>query len=170
MMHYSVGDNLRSWMHQNSTTALAIRIKHRLDNQGFLAFEDLIPFISRAITDAFNNDNPRYRGIIIDGFPRCTDQLHSFNTWLSHNKLLLVNGNNGQVRTHAKPNIAFSLEVKKHNAKARYLSRGRDTNDSEEKFENRFAEYEQKTLPVEEVYRERGILISVGIEHFMWKP
>jgi adenylate kinase family enzyme len=39
----------------------------------------------------------------------------------------------------------------------------RDTNDSDEKFERRFAEYEVETLPVEEAYRKRGILFDVGI-------
>ena len=54
------------------------------------------------------------------------------------------------------------LGVTKDNAKARFLARGRDTGDGEEKFERRFAEYESESRVVEEVYRERGIVIDVS--------
>jgi UMP-CMP kinase len=163
MMHYSVGDSLRNWMRENRSTSLTARIKHRLDNQGFLAFEDLIPFLCQAITNAINHDTPRYRGIIIDGFPRCTDQLHSFDAWLSRSDIPLATNNVSHLRTNAKPDVVLSLEVTKHNAKTRYLSRGRENNDSEEKFLNRFAEYERETVTVEEMYRKRGISITVSI-------
>jgi UMP-CMP kinase len=163
MMHYSVGDSLRNWMRENRSTPLATRIKHRLDNQGFLPFEDLVPFLCQAITDAINHDTPRYRGIIIDGFPRCKDQLHSLDAWLSQSDRTLATNNAGHMRTNAKPDVVLSLEVTQHNAKTRYLSRGRENNDSEEKFLNRFAEYERETVTVEEMYRKRGISITVNI-------
>jgi UMP-CMP kinase len=163
MMHYSVGDSLRDWMRENRTTPLAARIKHRLDNQGFLPFEDLMPFLCQAITDAINHDTPRYSGIIIDGFPRCADQLRSFDAWLSQSDVPLATNNVSHMRMKAKPDVVLSLEVTKHNAKSRYLSRGRENNDSEEKFQNRFAEYERETVTVEEMYRKRGISITVSI-------
>jgi UMP-CMP kinase len=168
-MHYSVGDSLRSWMRENRATTLAVEIQNRLDNQGFLISEDLNPFLFGAIMDAVNHDSPKYRGIVIDGFPRCTEQLESFDTWPFQDKLPLAPGGDGQMRTNAKPDMVLSLEVTKRNAKARYLSRGRDDNDCEEKFEKRFAEYTLETSLVEEVYRQRGILIGVGIEHPAWK-
>jgi UMP-CMP kinase len=168
-MHYSVGDSLRNWMRDNRGTTLAVRIKHRLDNQGFLTFEDLMPFLCQAIMDAINHDAPKYRGIIIDGFPGCTDQLHAVDAWLSQDNPPLTIRDDNQVGTNAIPSIVFSLQATKHNAKIRYLSRGRDGNDSAQKFENRFTEYEQETVPVEETYKQRGILISVGIRHSSYK-
>lgn len=56
------------------------------------------------------------------------------------------------------------LKVTKQNAKARYLARARDSNDSREKFERRFVEYEVETVAVEEAYRQRGVLIDVSIQ------
>jgi adenylate kinase family enzyme len=68
----------------------------------------------------------------------------------------------GESKADTKPDIVISLRVSKQNTKARYSARARDSNDSDEKFERRFAEYEVETLPVEETYRQHGILIDVG--------
>jgi UMP-CMP kinase len=152
-------------MRENRGTSLAAEIQSKLDNQGFLSSETLNPFLCRAIMDAINHDEPKFRGVLVDGFPRCTEQLKSFDTWPFQDKLPLAPDSDGEVRADAKPDIVLSFEVTKHNAKARYLHRARDNNDSEEKFERRFAEYELETTVVEEVYRQRGILIDVGIEY-----
>jgi UMP-CMP kinase len=162
MMHYSVGDNLRSWMRNNRDSTLAVQIQKRLDNQGFLFSQDLNSFLYGAIDEAINSNNTKCRGIIIDGFPRCTEQLLSFATWPFQDKLPLAPSSDGQVKTDAKPDIVLSLETTQSKAKARYLGRGRDDNDSEEKFEKRFAEYELETSLVGETYRRRGILITVS--------
>lgn len=62
---------------------------------------------------------------------------------------------------HAKPDVVLAFGVTRENAEARYLARARDGNDSREKFERRFAEYVGETVPVEEVYRRRGVLVEV---------
>ncbi|KAK7757351.1 hypothetical protein SLS62_000363 [Diatrype stigma] len=164
LAHYSVGDSLRSWMRANHATPLAVRIRDKLDNQGFLTSEDLNPFIGQAIKDAiYHQDEPRYQGILVDGFPRCTEQLESFDTWPFQGELPLTPSSNsgGSASSSAKPDVVLSLRVTKENARARYLARARDSNDSQEKFEKRFVEYETETIPVEEVYRQRGVLIDV---------
>ncbi|RYO94503.1 hypothetical protein DL764_007822 [Monosporascus ibericus] len=162
LTHYSVGDSLRSWMRRNHTTPLAVCIQDKLDNQGFLTSDDLNPFICQAIKDAVYRDEPKSQGILVDGFPRCTEQLESFNTWPFQDELPLAPSSDGRARPNAKPDIVLSFEATKQNAKARYLARARDSNDSKEKFERRFAEYEAETRAVEEVYRQRGVLIDVG--------
>ncbi|KAI1464235.1 P-loop containing nucleoside triphosphate hydrolase protein [Daldinia caldariorum] len=165
LAHYSVGDGLRSWMRENRTTELAVRIQDKLDNQGFLTSQDLNPFICWAIKDAINQqdkqDQPRPQGILIDGFPRCIEQLESFNVWPFQDELPLAPSSAGWTRENAKPDVVLRVDVAKQNARMRYLARARDGNDSEDKFERRFAEYEAETIPVEEVYRQRGILIDV---------
>ncbi|RYP80619.1 hypothetical protein DL769_002364 [Monosporascus sp. CRB-8-3] len=138
-----------------------VRIQDKLDNQGFLTSDDLNPFIHQAIKDAIYQDEPKSQGILIDGFPRCTEQLESFNTWPFQDELPLAPSSDGRARANAKPDIVLCFQVTKQNAKARYLARARDSNDSKEKFERRFAEYEAETMAVEEVYRHRGILIDV---------
>ncbi|KAF1834934.1 P-loop containing nucleoside triphosphate hydrolase protein [Decorospora gaudefroyi] len=156
LVHYSVGDSLRSWMRENRDTPFAIKIQYKLDNQGFLTSEELNPFICLAIKHAMSLD-PQKSGILVDGFPRSTEQLDSCSSWPFPDELPL----SGKSKINAKPDIVISLRVTKRNAKARYLARARDSNDSDEKFERRFAEYEVETVPVENSYRQRGILIDV---------
>ncbi|RYP65606.1 hypothetical protein DL771_008214 [Monosporascus sp. 5C6A] len=169
LTHYSVGDSLRSWLRGNQTTSLAVRIQDKLDNQGFLTSDDLNPFIRQAIKDALYEDEPKSRGILVDGFPRCKEQLESFNTWPFQDELPLAPSSDGRASANAKPDIVLSFQVTKQNAKARYLTRARDSNDSKEKFQRRFAEYEAETMAVEEVYRQRGVLIDVGIKQSTWR-
>lgn len=159
-------------MRANHATPLGVRIRDKLDNQGFLTSDDLNPFIGQAIKDAiYHQTEPRYQGILVDGFPRCTEQLESFDTWPFQDELPLASitssssSSEGSASAGAKPDVVLSLRVTKQNARARYLARARDSNDSQEKFEKRFVEYEVETVPVEEVYRQRGVLIDVGIKH-----
>lgn len=160
LVHYSVGDGLRSWMRQNQSAPLAITIQDKLNNQGFLTSKELNPFICRAIEDAMSQKSEK-AGIMIDGFPRNIEQLDSWIVWPFAEELPLT----GAPNVDAKPDVVVSLRVGKQNAKARYSARARDSNDSDEKFERRFAEYEVETLPVEETYRQRGILIDVSVEY-----
>jgi adenylate kinase family enzyme len=147
-------------MRENRNTRLAVTIQDKLDNQGFLTSEELNPFILGAIQDALSQQ-PHKSGILIDGFPRSTEQLESWSVWPFSEARPIAGGTN----TNAKPDIVLSLRVSKQNAKARYSARARDSNDSEEKFERRFSEYEQETLHVEDSYRQRGILIDVSTQH-----
>ncbi|KAF1941927.1 hypothetical protein EJ02DRAFT_490768, partial [Clathrospora elynae] len=89
LIHYSVGDGLRSWMHADRDAPLAVTIQDKLDNQGFLASEELNPFICQAIPDAMGRE-PKAAGIPIDGFPRSTEQLESWSVWLFPDDLPLA--------------------------------------------------------------------------------
>ncbi|EQB51900.1 hypothetical protein CGLO_08512 [Colletotrichum gloeosporioides Cg-14] len=151
LLHFSVGDNLRTWMQANRETPLADRIQEKLDHQGFLTSEELNPFLCLAIENAMRQDG--LKGILIDGFPRCEEQLNSWTEWPLQDRLRLE-GN-------AKPDVVLLLNVTKENAEARYLARGRDRNDSAEKFTNRYAEYLNEGPPVERYYRDAGLLVEV---------
>ncbi|OHE92199.1 adenylate kinase [Colletotrichum orchidophilum] len=153
LLHFSVGDNLRTWMKDelNRETPLAATIQDKLDHQGFLTSTELNPFLRIAIENAIRQDD--LNGILIDGFPRCEEQLISWAQWPFQERLPLE-GN-------AKPDIVLSLNVTKENAEARYLARGRDRNDSAEKFTKRFAEYLEEGPPVEQQYREAGLLVDI---------
>ncbi|KAG9503514.1 hypothetical protein J7337_003465 [Fusarium musae] len=158
-----VGDGLRAWMRVNRSTELAAKIQSKLDNQGFLTSEDLNPFLYSEILDAINRNEPEVKGILVDGYPRCIEQLDSFGTWPYQDTVPLAAGDDGKLSLQIKPDLVLSFQITKQNAKARYLNRGRDTNDSADKFEKRFTEYELETLPVEQEYRERGILVSIDV-------
>jgi adenylate kinase family enzyme len=161
LVHYSVGDGLRAWMRGNRSTELAARIQSKLDNQGFLTSEDLNPFIYQQILDVINRDGPEMRGILIDGYPRCIEQLQSFGSWPFQDTAPLAPGSDGKVSLDIKPDLVLSFQVLKQNARERYMSRARDNNDSADKFEKRFTEYESETVPVEDEYRRRGVLVPV---------
>ncbi|KAF5585494.1 adenylate kinase [Fusarium subglutinans] len=163
LVHYSVGDGLRAWMRVNRSTELAAKIQSKLDNQGFLTSEDLNPFIYREVLDAINRNESEVKGILIDGYPRCIEQLDSFGTWPFQDMMPLAPGDDGRVSLDIKPDLVLSFQITKENARARYLGRARDTNDSADKFEKRFKEYELETVPVEEEYRNRGILVFIDV-------
>ncbi|KAF2189410.1 adenylate kinase 1 ATP binding protein [Zopfia rhizophila CBS 207.26] len=150
LAHFSVGDILRTYVKANRHTVLADRIQQKLDWQGFLTFEDISPFLCKAIKNAMEGEE-NVKGIILDGFPRCLEQAKSFEEWHFQVELPLRS---------RKPVVVLSINVTKENAKPRYLARARDSNDSEEKFERRFAEYERESPLVEELYRTR-VLIDI---------
>ncbi|XEU94857.1 hypothetical protein FSHL1_000141 [Fusarium sambucinum] len=158
LVHYSVGDGLRAWMRENRATELATEIRNKLDNQGFLTSKELNPFIYRAILHAHNLGA---RGILIDGYPRCTEQMESVRSWPFQDIVPLAPNSHGVLKLDVNPDVVLSFEITKENAKARYLNRARDNNDSAAKFERRFAEYQLETIPVAEVHQQKGILISV---------
>ncbi|KAI9162986.1 adenylate kinase 1 ATP binding protein [Paramyrothecium foliicola] len=161
LAHYSVGDCLRVWMRENRSTPLAAEIQDKLENQGFLSAEALNPFLCQAILETAGRPEPEASGIILDGFPRCVEQLEAFGEWPFQDKKPLALDRAGEGPPVLQPDIVLSFHVTKDNAKARYLSRARDANDSEDKFERRFAEYERETVPVENIYRQRGILMQI---------
>lgn len=141
-------------MRSNKGTDLATAIQDKLDNQGFLDSEEISPFIRRAIHTALND--PRIHGLIIDGYPRCTQQMVSFDSWPFEDQLpRRVAG------LSRCPDLVLAVHVDKAQALARYIGRSRDARDSVEKFQKRFAEYEVQTRPVEEIYRQRGLIIEV---------
>jgi adenylate kinase family enzyme len=161
LVHYSVGDGLRAWMRENRSTELAAKIQSKLDNQGFLTSEDLNPFIYRQILNVIDRDGPEVKGILVDGYPRCIEQLGSFGIWPFQDTAPLAPGSDGKASLDIKPDLVLSFQVLKQNARERYLTRVRDTNDSADKFEKRFTEYELETVPVEEEYRRGGVLVAV---------
>ncbi|KAF2876389.1 P-loop containing nucleoside triphosphate hydrolase protein [Massariosphaeria phaeospora] len=154
LSHISVGDVLRSWMSTNKDTPLAARIRDKLDNQGFLTFQELQPFVGNAIEDAIAKEGSR--GILIDGFPRSKEQAEAFREWSSREDSPLVRGELAN-----KPDVVLSFLVSKENAKSRYLARARDNNDSAEKFEKRHVEYQEESPPVEELYRRSALLLEI---------
>lgn len=160
MLHYSLGDSLRSWMRERQGTPLVAEIQDRLDNQGFLTAGELSPFLRNAIDDAIRRKN---RGIIVDGFPRYLEQLQSFDAWVAQGKLPTPSSGSASTKGRARPDIVLLFDVTENNARLRYLARGRDSNDSKEKFEKRFREYQRETSVVETEYEQRGILLRVSI-------
>lgn len=185
LLHFSVGDNLRTWMRANGGTPLAARIQEKLDHQGFLTSAELNPILGHAIEDAIRQGG--FKGILIDGFPRCMEQLESWAQWPFQGKLHLVCSNPrratgrligpGEIITNEltqegsnKPDAVISINVTRDSAKSRYLARARDRNDSAVKFQRRYDEYLKEGRPVEEHYRDAGLIIDVSPTGLLGKP
>jgi adenylate kinase family enzyme len=85
-------------MRQNPTTELALEIQSKLSNQGFVPSETLNTFIHGEIFKIVKN-NPGTADILVDGFPRCIDQLESFGRWPFQDTLPLAPGDhNGLIK------------------------------------------------------------------------
>ena len=84
------------------------------------------------------------QGFILDGFPRTIGQVASLDNLL---------GTEGLDRV-----VLF--EVDEERLVERMLARGR-ADDSEETIRSRFKVYEEQTAPLVELYRRRGLVVSV---------
>lgn len=85
-------------MQANRETPLAGRIQEKLDHQGFLTSEELNPFLCLAIENAMRQDG--LKGILIDGFPRCEEQLNSWTVWPFQDRLRLVSRREASMQVH----------------------------------------------------------------------
>ena len=131
LRHQSVGDDLRAWMRANPSAPLASQIRSKLDNQGFLGPELLYPFIYSAIFDAqrrrgddgVDGAEGQFDGIIVDGFPRCVQQLESSCAWPYQDEApLALNSptSDDEPSFCLRPDVVLSFNVEKHVAEARY--------------------------------------------------
>lgn len=87
------------------------------------------------------------KGFILDGFPRTEGQVSSLDDLLGERGLDRV--------------VLF--EVDPEDLVQRMLARGR-ADDSEETIRSRFKAYEEQTSPLVDVYRGRGLLVTVNGE------
>jgi adenylate kinase len=87
------------------------------------------------------------KGFILDGFPRTIGQVDSLDQLL---------GDNGLDRV-----VLF--EVDEETLVQRMLGRGR-ADDSEETIRSRFKVYDEQTSPLVDLYRQRGVLVTVDGE------
>lgn len=146
---------------------LSARINNKLSNQGFLSSLELDPFLDQGISKSLGEVTPRLGGIILDGYPRLMEQIELQDAWLRDvlphtlGKLCITSAT-AEGQNTEKPDVVLFLDVAKENAKSRFLARGRDEGDSDERFERRYVEFEERSLPVIQEYRRRGVLITVG--------
>lgn len=68
-------------MREDRETPLAVVLQDKRDNQGFLSSPILDHFIREAIETATHESERGIQGVLIDGYPRCIEQMQSFNTW-----------------------------------------------------------------------------------------
>ena len=143
LFYISTGDLLRKEMADN--TRLGIEAQGIIAAGGLVPDEIIVQIIEKTITE-----NPGSNGFLFDGFPRTYIQAYILEGLM--------------LKLHTALNCLISLNVPEEESVRRLMSRGMTSgrsDDTESVIRNRLREYDQKTLPVLDFYREKGSYIEV---------
>ncbi len=143
LAYISTGDILRKEIAEG--TELGMKAKDIIERGGLVDDEIIVQIIENNITK--NND---VNGFLFDGFPRTTVQAYILEGLL--------------FKLNTKLSCMLSLEVPKDELKRRMLERAKTSgraDDTEEVINNRLKEYEEKTVPVKDFYKEKGIYYDI---------
>ena len=139
LAYISTGDILRSEIAEG--TELGFQAKDIIKQGGLVPDEIIVQIIEERITS-----NTEVNGFLFDGFPRTTVQAYILEGLL--------------LKLNTKLDCMLSLEVPNDNLKRRLLKRAETENrsdDTESVINVRLKEYETKTAPVAEFYKEKEI-------------
>ena len=144
LVHLSTGDILRGEISEG--TALGMEAKKLMD-QGLLVPDKVVIGMISSKLDS----NPEANGFIFDGFPRTTAQAEELD------KLLAEKG--------TSISAMLSLKVEDEELIRRLLERGKSSgradDQNEEIIANRIREYNNKTAPLKEYYKEQNKLREI---------
>lgn len=139
-LHYiSTGDLLRKEI--ADCTKLGRKAKDIIAKGGLVSDEIIVQIIENTI-----NENPQADGFLFDGFPRTYVQAYILSGLM--------------IKLRTKLNCLISLELDEEVAVQRLLERGKSSgrsDDNERVIRNRLKEYHDKTLPVLDFYKAKGI-------------
>jgi adenylate kinase len=144
LVHLSTGDLLRSQI--KAGTELGLKAKTLMD-QGILVPDEVVI----GMIDSKLSENKEAAGFIFDGFPRTVPQAEALDALL--------------VSYDESITVMVALKVPDDELKKRLLVRGqtsgRPDDQNEEKIKTRIHEYNDKTTPVADYYRQQGKFVSV---------
>ena len=143
LFYISTGDLLRKEM--------AGKTRLGLEAQSIIAAGDLVPdeIIVQIIENTITG-NSGSSGFLFDGFPRTYIQAYILEGLM--------------LKLHTSLNCLISLNVSEEESVRRLLNRGITSgrsDDNEAVIRNRLREYDEKTRPVLQFYRDRGICVDV---------
>ena len=138
--HISTGEMFRD--HVTSGTDLGRQVQELMEAGAYVPDEITVAMLADRMRSPDTDE-----GFILDGFPRTIGQVASLD------KLL---GPDGLDRV-----VLFDVDEER--LVERMLARGR-ADDSEETIRSRFKVYEEQTAPLVELYRSRGLVVSVDGE------
>jgi len=144
----STGDMLRAAV--KAGTEMGLAAKKVMDAGGLVGDDIIIGLVKERIAqpDCAN-------GFLFDGFPRTYIQAYILEGLM--------------LKLNTSLNCLISLAVPEEESVARLLNRGKTSgrsDDNEKVIRNRLKEYNEKTLPVLQFYRDKGIYIEVnGIDN-----
>ncbi len=144
LKHLSTGDILRAEI--AAQTPLGLAAKELMDNGQLVPDEVVIGMINSAL-----DSNPQAGGFLFDGFPRTVAQAEALD------KLLAQKGTSIAV--------VLALQVDEEELVKRLMNRGltsgRTDDTDENKIRVRFGEYQKKTMPVAEHYKNLDKLVEI---------
>ena len=145
LIHISTGDLFRNNISNN--TDLGLLAKSYMDNG------DLVPDeVTVKMLEAEVNKYPNAKGFIFDGFPRTTIQAEILDKFLATLKLSI--------------SMTIALEVDENLLIDRLINRGKDSGRSDDqdrsKIQNRFDEYNKKTSPLINYYKNQNKFFDVN--------
>ena len=140
LFYISTGDLLRKEI--ANKTKLGLEAQSIIASGGLVSDEIIVQIIEKTITD-----NPNANGFLFDGFPRTYIQAYILEGLM--------------IKLHTKLNCLISLDVPVEESVKRLLHRGKTSgrsDDNETVIRNRLKEYSDKTLPVLQFYKDKGIM------------
>ena len=139
LFYISTGDLLRKELAAESK--LGLEAKSIIASGGLVSDEIIVQIIEKTITE-----HPDADGFLFDGFPRTYIQCYILEGLM--------------IKLDTSLHCLISLEVDEEESVSRLLNRGKTSgrsDDNETVIRNRLREYTEKTLPVLDFYRDRGI-------------
>lgn len=143
LVYVATGDILRKEIADD--TELGREAAAIINQGGLVPDEMVVQLIEKTI-----NANPDAAGFLFDGFPRTLVQAYILEGLL--------------LKLHTSLTCLLSLEVPEEEATRRLLERAKTSgraDDTADVIKNRLREYEQKTAPVAEFYKDRGIYVPI---------
>ncbi len=143
LFYISTGDLLRKEM--AGRTKLGLEAQSIIAAGGLVSDEIIVQIIEKTITE-----NEGCNGFLFDGFPRTYIQAYILEGLM--------------LKLHTQLNCLISLAVPEEESVRSLLERGRTSgrsDDNETVIRNRLREYNEKTRPVLNFYRDRGIYVEI---------
>jgi adenylate kinase len=143
LFYLSTGDLLRNEL--TNKTKLGLEAQSIIASGGLVPDEIIVQIIENTITD-----NPDTNGFLFDGFPRTYIQAYILEGLM--------------LKLHTSLDCLISLNVNEEVSVSRLLKRGQTSSrvdDNEAVIRNRLKEYYEKTLPVLQYYKDKGILYEI---------
>ena len=145
LIHISTGDLFRNNISNNTDLGLLAK--------SYMEKGDLVPDeVTIKMLEAEVNKHSNANGFIFDGFPRTTVQAEILDQFLSTLKLSI--------------SMTIALEVDENLLIDRLINRGKDSGRSDDqdrsKIQNRFEEYNNKTSPLINYYKNQNKFFEVN--------
>jgi len=143
LFYISTGDLLRKELAEESK--LGLEAKSIIAAGKLVSDEIIVQILEKTI-----KENPQANGFLFDGFPRTYIQAYILEGLM--------------IKLNTSLNCLISIEVPEDESVARLLNRGLTSgrvDDNELVIRNRLKEYEEKTLPVLNYYKEKGNYIPI---------